>query len=138
MKKQWIVNHEDELKQVAAEFIEAANGKRIFAFYGQMGSGKTTFIKSLCSYIGVADEMSSPTYNIVNVYKAQEKIYHMDLYRLNNFEEVWAIGIEDYLLSGRYCFIEWPQLIIHLLPSTTVNVQIGILQNGSRIISINL
>ena len=138
MKKQWIVNHEDELKQVAAEFIEATNGKRIFAFYGQMGSGKTTFIKSLCSYIGVADEMSSPTYNIVNVYKAQEKIYHMDLYRLNNFEEVWAIGIEDYLVSGKYCFIEWPQLIIHLLPSTTVNVQIGILQNGSRIISINL
>ena len=136
MKKQWIVNHEDELKQVSAEFIEAANGKRIFAFYGQMGSGKTTFIKSLCSYIGVADEMSSPTYNIVNVYKAKEKIYHMDLYRLNNFEEVWAIGIEDYLLSGRYCFIEWPEKAPQLFDDTVLRFEIEKIDETKRRISL--
>lgn len=133
----WKINQIDQLTVIAEAILQLANNCHVFVFEGEMGSGKTTLIKAMCEKLGVKDSVTSPTYSIVNEYKAVQKMYHMDLYRLHNFEEVWAIGIEEYLNSGSYCFIEWPQLIIHLLPSNTAYVQIQILQNGERIITLN-
>lgn len=136
MRNQIIIKTTEGLEAAAQWLIQNYGQEKIFAFYGEMGSGKTTFISAICKNLGVAHQVSSPTFSIVNEYHGSSKIYHMDLYRLNNFEEVWAIGIEEYLLSGNYCFIEWPQLIIHLLPSNTVNVQISVLENNERLITI--
>ncbi len=102
-------------------------GARVFAFYGGMGAGKTTFIKALCAVLGVADIVQSPTFSIVNEYKttAGDSIYHFDFYRIKKTGEVFDIGYEDYLYSGSYCFMEWPELIESLLPDDAVKVRIS-------------
>ena len=99
----------------------------MFAWYAQMGAGKTTLIKEICRQLGSSDHFSSPTYSIVNEYRISEqtKIYHIDLYRLKDVEEALSIGIEDYLYSNYYCFVEWPELVEHLLPEDTVKVTIN-------------
>lgn len=96
----------------AKELIDFAQQEKVFLFNGEMGAGKTTFIKSLCLYLGVTDSMSSPTYSIVNEYHTSPsgKIYHFDLYRLKNERELFDIGFEEYIDSGFYNFIEWPEL----------------------------
>ena len=108
-----------ELPELSNAILQFSEGRKVFAFHGEMGSGKTTIIKQLCSQLGSQDNFSSPSYSIVNEYLiegSREKIYHIDLYRLKNLEEALAIGIEDYITGESYCFIEWPDLIESLLP----------------------
>ena len=111
----------------ARALLESFPGSRVFAFYGGMGAGKTTFIKVICASLGVADIVQSPTFSIVNEYKttAGDSIYHFDFYRIKKTEEVFDIGYEDYLYSGSYCFMEWPELIESLLPDDAVKVRIS-------------
>lgn len=115
-----------ELAVIAKSLLGAWPGKRIFAFYGNMGAGKTTFIKEFCRQLGVETIVNSPTFAIVNEYLARsgQSIYHFDLYRLKNWEEMLDIGYEDYFFSGNYCLIEWPEKIENLLPADTVEVRI--------------
>jgi tRNA threonylcarbamoyladenosine biosynthesis protein TsaE len=116
-----------EIPALSEAILQHSEGKKIFAFHGEMGSGKTTIIKGICSLLGSHDNFSSPSYSIVNEYLAEatnEKIYHIDLYRLKDLDEALAIGIEDYITGKNYCFIEWPELIVPLLPANVVNVSI--------------
>ena len=109
----------------------------IFALYGKMGAGKTTFVKALCEELGVSDVISSPTFAIVNEYRSDETgelIYHFDFYRIKKLSEVYDMGYEDYFYSGALCFIEWPELVEELLPGDAVKVTIEELEDGSRVI----
>lgn len=111
----------------AAELIAFAGAERVFFFEAPMGAGKTTFIKSLCTRLGVVDTMSSPTYSVVNEYAMQDggRVYHFDLYRLKSSQELMEIGFEEYLGSGNYLFIEWPELAIPLTGShVKVNIEV--------------
>ena len=124
-----LVFHEasqSDLFEVAKTFLEKAGNKRIWLFKGEMGSGKTTFIKALGEALGVTDNMSSPTFSIVNEYLAMEdeKVYHFDFYRIKNDAEAYDIGAEEYFYSGNYCFIEWPDKIPALIPAERVEVSI--------------
>lgn len=127
--------HCSELKSVARKFIDQMGDHRVFAFYGAMGVGKTTFIKAVCQELGVAETVASPTFAIINEYKdvKGEPIYHFDFYRINKLEEVFDFGYEEYLYSGHLCFIEWPELVEQILPENTVKVSIQETENGSRI-----
>ncbi|MDR1882163.1 MAG: tRNA (adenosine(37)-N6)-threonylcarbamoyltransferase complex ATPase subunit type 1 TsaE [Prevotella sp.] len=124
----------DNIDQAAADFIKAMGDNTVFAFRGEMGAGKTTFIKAICKKLGVSDTINSPTFAIVNEYRSysDELIYHFDFYRINKVEEAFDFGYEDYFYSGSLCFIEWPELIEDLLPSDTVNVSIKALEDGTR------
>lgn len=115
-----------DLNKVAKDFIERAGNRRVWLLYGEMGSGKTTFIKDLCSQLGVADVMSSPTFSIVNEYltRSNTKVFHFDFYRIKNEAEAYDIGAEEYFYSGNYCFVEWPEKIPSLIPSEHVEVSI--------------
>jgi tRNA threonylcarbamoyladenosine biosynthesis protein TsaE len=121
-----IIKTEADLFPAAKQLIAANPSGRIFAFYGSMGAGKTTFIKVICQVLGVADIVQSPSFSIINEYITEtgESIYHFDFYRIRNTSEVFDIGYEDYLYSGRYCFLEWPELIESLLPEDTIHVRI--------------
>ncbi|MCR4921520.1 MAG: tRNA (adenosine(37)-N6)-threonylcarbamoyltransferase complex ATPase subunit type 1 TsaE [Bacteroidaceae bacterium] len=114
--------------------------RKVFAFYGAMGAGKTTFIKALCEALGVEDVVTSPTFAIVNEYRnAQgEPIYHFDFYRIHRLSEAYDIGCEEYFQSGHLCLIEWPQLVEDALPDETVNVTIEELPDGARRLSLAL
>ena len=103
----------DELEKVASQLLKAYPDERIFYFKGELGAGKTTLIKSLCNLLSVSEGLSSPTFSIINEYETADKkiVYHADLYRLKNIDEAKAIGLDEYLDSGNYCFIEWPELI---------------------------
>ena len=121
----------DELPDVAKLLIEFAGESKQFAFYAPMGAGKTTFIKVICLALGINDELSSPTYSIVNEYQTQNgKAYHFDFYRLKNTSELFDIGIEDYLNSGNYCFFEWPELVQELLDKNHVKIYIAMEGNN--------
>jgi tRNA threonylcarbamoyladenosine biosynthesis protein TsaE len=128
-----------ELNRIAEKFLDAHPADRLFAFYGSMGSGKTTFIKALCEVLQVADYVTSPTFALVNVYERsnQQEIYHFDLYRIKSINELYDLGYEEYFFSDEYCFIEWPELIEPLLPLNTVKVSIVETGNGNRIIESN-
>jgi tRNA threonylcarbamoyladenosine biosynthesis protein TsaE len=123
----------DELKPIASALIEYHNNKRIFAFHGEMGAGKTTFIKSICEILEVTDTVSSPTFAIVNEYLTANfgSVYHFDLYRIKSWNEMLEIGYEDYFYSGNYCLLEWPEKIVNLLPEETVHVDISVSNDGS-------
>jgi len=125
-----------EINHIAAKFIKAHPADRIFAFYGEMGAGKTTFIKALCEEMQVLDYVTSPTFALINEYKTENDrtIFHFDFYRINNLNEAYDFGYEDYFYSGDYCFIEWPELIEPLLPSIAIKVTIKEIENGIRII----
>ena len=128
----------EEYPQAAREFIRFMKKGRIFAFYGKMGSGKTTFIKSICEELGVEDTINSPTFAIVNEYASNiGPVYHFDFYRIKNQAEVMDLGFEDYAYSGNLCLMEWPQLIEDLLPDNTVNVHITETGNGTRTVTID-
>lgn len=126
-----------EYPQAAAEFIRAIGDRRIFAFYGKMGVGKTTFIKSLCDELGVTDTVNSPTFAIVNEYADGngEPIYHFDMYRIKSVAELYNLGYEDYFYNGALCLIEWPELAEELLPEDTVKVSIVEEEDGTRTIT---
>jgi tRNA threonylcarbamoyladenosine biosynthesis protein TsaE len=126
----------NEINHIAGKFLEAHPADRIFAFYGQMGAGKTTFIKALCEQMHVVDYVTSPTFALVNEYRTAESksIFHLDFYRIKNIQEAFDIGYENYFSSGEYCFIEWPELIETLLPPITVKVNIRETENKKRVI----
>jgi tRNA threonylcarbamoyladenosine biosynthesis protein TsaE len=129
----------DQLPQVAQAFLTATAPTRVFAFYGAMGAGKTSFIKALCQTLGVEDVINSPTFAIINEYALPEgdAVYHFDFYRINTLEEAYDLGYEEYFYSGRYCFIEWPEKIESLLPETCLRVDIEELPDGSRRLTFN-
>ncbi|MCQ2213292.1 MAG: tRNA (adenosine(37)-N6)-threonylcarbamoyltransferase complex ATPase subunit type 1 TsaE [Bacteroidaceae bacterium] len=130
------INNIDEIAIAAQEFIDQMGDNTIFAFYGKMGAGKTTFIKAVCEALGVTDVINSPTFAIVNEYEAGngDSIFHFDFYRIKKEQEVLDIGYEDYVYSGCLCFMEWPELIEDLLPEETVKVTIEEAEDGTRLI----
>jgi tRNA threonylcarbamoyladenosine biosynthesis protein TsaE len=116
----------EDLDTVAEALINLAGNLRVWIFFGEMGSGKTTLIKSLCRHVGVSDTMSSPTFSIVNEYLTSDdaRIFHFDFYRIKNEEEAYDIGTDEYFYSGNYCFVEWPEKIPSLIPDAYVKVSI--------------
>ncbi|HRW62161.1 MAG TPA: tRNA (adenosine(37)-N6)-threonylcarbamoyltransferase complex ATPase subunit type 1 TsaE [Bacteroidales bacterium] len=127
-----------DLNIVASKFLRLMRDKKVFAFFGPMGVGKTTFIKALCNEMGVVEIVTSPTFALVNEYQTGngETIYHFDFYRIHKIEEVYDFGYEDYFFSGNYCFIEWPDKIAEILPDNIVYVQMVENEDGSRSINI--
>lgn len=130
------INSLNNIDKAAQEFVNAMNGRTVFAFYGKMGAGKTTFIKALCNALGVTDMVNSPTFSIVNEYIDGEgnSIYHFDFYRIKRLSEAYDIGFEDYVYSGNLCLMEWPELVEELLPDDVVRVTIEEQADGSRVI----
>jgi tRNA threonylcarbamoyladenosine biosynthesis protein TsaE len=124
----------DNIRAAAREFIQNMGDAHVFAFYGKMGAGKTTFVKAICEELGVEDVITSPTFAIINEYEGDETIYHFDFYRIKKLEEVYDMGYEDYFYSGALCFIEWPELIEEILPDDAVRVSITEQQDGSRLV----
>lgn len=130
------IENTDSLQSVAAEFIRTYPECRIFAFTGELGSGKTTFIKALCRELGVTDLVSSPSFAIIHEYQSEQygKLYHFDFYRMEKLEEAFDIGYEDYFYSGNYCFIEWADKAEPLIPSGAIHIHISVSENSGRIL----
>ncbi len=128
----------NSIHNVAKEFLTKYKYHKIIAFYGEMGAGKTTFIKALCRAMNVEDDVTSPSFAIINEYRTKtgETIFHFDFYRLKNIEEALDIGYEEYIYSGNYCFMEWPEKIAPLLPDNRLDVTIKETDKGKRIISV--
>ncbi|MCG8340619.1 MAG: tRNA (adenosine(37)-N6)-threonylcarbamoyltransferase complex ATPase subunit type 1 TsaE [Cytophagales bacterium] len=125
-KKVLSSNHLKDVRDVAQEIISYAGEQKIWLFEGEMGIGKTTLIKAVCAELGVEDNVTSPTFSLVNEYETQagDYVYHFDFYRINNENEAWAIGCETYFYSGCYCFIEWPTKIATLIPEKHLEIMI--------------
>lgn len=133
-----LIKDKQHLSSSAKQLLKNYGDKKIFAFYGSMGAGKTTIIKAICASLGAVDIVSSPTFTLVNEYKTSggESIFHIDFYRIKKQEEVYDFGIEEYLTGDSYCFMEWPELIEELLPPETVIVRISVDDQEQRILSI--
>ena len=129
-----------DLEKVGSELMQTAGRLSVFVFHGDMGSGKTTFIKAICKFLGVEETMSSPTFSIVNEYQTTENktLYHFDFYRIKNETEAYDIGVEEYFDSGHYCFVEWPEKIPTLLPLRYAEVFIKISNNTQRTIAFSI
>ena len=136
MELNFEINNENELDYISKEIIEKFKSK-VFLFYGEMGVGKTAFIKSICKHLNVLDVVSSPTFSIVNQYvnDQDEFMYHFDFYRTNNKNEIFDIGYEEYLFSDSFCFIEWPERLDNLLPNKYLEIKMK-LRDGNRVIRI--
>mgnify|MGYP003503099378 CR=1 FL=1 len=144
----YLVNEQGE-EVAATDILEKCGDRRVFAFNGNMGAGKTTFIKQLCEAMGTEDIVNSPTFAIVNVYEVEargekqeamgrkEEVYHFDCYRIKDIREAMDMGTEEYLYSGNYCFIEWAEMIEPLLPDDLVTIDIEVMENGDRLLRIN-
>ena len=137
------INSLDSIREAARQFIDGIGQHRVFAFYGSMGAGKTTFVKAICEELGVDDVITSPTFAIINEYALGSNllpdvssVYHFDFYRIKKLEEVYDMGYEDYFYSGALCFIEWPELIEELLPEDAVKVSIKENPDGSRTVEV--
>jgi tRNA threonylcarbamoyladenosine biosynthesis protein TsaE len=132
------LNSLEKINETAQEFINQIGTNTVFAFNGKMGTGKTTFIKSICETMGVKETVNSPTFSIVNEYEAADGriIYHFDCYRINKIQEALDLGAEEYIYSGNLCFIEWSENIAPILPDSLVNVDIEEMENGTREINI--
>ena len=127
----------DTIRESAREFVANMGQASVFAFYGKMGAGKTTFVKAICEELGVEDVITSPTFAIVNEYQSTKMggpIYHFDFYRIKKLDEVYDMGYEDYFYSGAPCFLEWPELIEEILPNDAVKVTITEQEDGTRIV----
>ena len=127
----------DTIRETAREFVANMGQASVFAFYGKMGAGKTTFVKAICEELGVEDVITSPTFAIVNEYQSTKTggpIYHFDFYRIKKLDEVYDLGYEDYFYSGAPCFLEWPELIEEILPNDAVKVTITEQEDGTRIV----
>ena len=136
MELNFEINNENELDFISKEIFEKFKSK-VFLFYGEMGVGKTAFIKSICKHLNVIDVVSSPTFSIVNQYvnDQDEFMYHFDFYRTNNKNEIFDIGYEEYLFSDSFCFIEWPERLDNLLPNKYLEIKMK-LRDGNRLIRI--
>jgi ATPase, YjeE family len=135
-----IIDKKENIRVAAAHFISLIDDNTVFAFKGNMGAGKTTFIKAVCEELGVEDVINSPTFSIINEYRSEstgELIYHFDFYRINKISEAYDMGIEDYFYSGALCFIEWPEKIQQLLPENTVFISIEENPDSSRSLTIH-
>lgn len=138
MPKELIVKDVQALEKASKKILNTFEGRKVFTLTGDLGAGKTTFTQAICRHLGVQENVTSPTFSLVNEYtyldeKGNELLFrHLDLYRLKNIEEALDIGIEDYLYDGNYCFIEWPEIIGPLLPEETVKINISILRDSSR------
>lgn len=132
------INNLNDIPEAAQRFADQMGDNKVFAFYGDMGAGKTTFIKAICEVLGVKETITSPTFAIVNEYKSGsgDPIFHFDFYRINKLEEAYDFGYEDYFYSGNVCFIEWPELIEPILPLDIVEVAIREAENGSRVVEV--
>ena len=131
------INSLADINEAAKQFIENMGDGKVFAFYGKMGAGKTTFIKAICEELGVDDVITSPTFAIVNEYQSAttgDSIYHFDFYRIKKLEEVYDMGYEDYFYSDSLCFLEWPELIDDLLPEDATKVTIEATDDGGRVV----
>lgn len=139
MHKSFFINYENELSDLAKELLNLSEGKRIFTFEGNLGSGKTAFIKRLCAQLNVIDQVNSPTFPIINEYLRLngETVYHFDFYRINKLEEVFDLGCEDYFNNKHYCFIEWPEKVFELIPEDAIQIRI-LQENSQRIFNIAL
>jgi len=128
------INDTNHLNQAAVKFLEFFNKPGIFAFYGDMGAGKTTFIQALCSVLDVEDIVSSPTFSLVNEYRTNDNdlVFHFDFYRIETIDEVYDFGYEEYFYQNCYIFIEWPELIEELLPENAIRIRINVLPDNSR------
>ncbi|KGN82142.1 ATP/GTP hydrolase [Porphyromonadaceae bacterium COT-184 OH4590] len=128
----------NNIDEVAKEFVDNIGNAKIFAFYGEMGAGKTTFITAICRALGVVEPITSPTFAIVNEYEAEGNsiVYHFDCYRLETLQDALNIGIEEYFADGNICLIEWAENIESLLPRETVKVRIRVLENDDRIVNV--
>ena len=131
------INSRDTIHEAAKEFIKGMGDGKVFAFYGKMGAGKTTFIKALCEVLGVKDVITSPTFAIINEYTDgnDNPIYHFDFYRIKKLEEVYDMGYEDYFYSGNLCLLEWPELVEDVLPENVIKVTIEEQPDGSRLLT---
>lgn len=135
-KHEIIIAGVEEIDTKAKEFLSKIGKNRVMAFYGDMGAGKTTFIKGLCNALNVVDEVTSPTFAIVNEYctSSDIKVFHFDLYRIKKEEEIFDFGYEEYVYSGQYCMIEWPEMAESHIPETALKVFITIDKKGRRIL----
>lgn len=134
------INSLTELASAAQNFVSITKGHKKFAFYGPMGSGKTTLIKAICKVLGANDIVTSPTFSLVNEYETNrgELLYHFDLYRINNINELFDIGYEEYFFSDHYVFIEWAEKAESLLPDSTIRIELEEINPNKRIIYISL
>lgn len=134
------IKNKKGLRAAAARLLDLTEGKKILAFYGSLGAGKTTIIKALCNLLGASDITSSPSFTLVNEYLTEDgkSIYHIDFYRIKNTEEVFDIGLEEYLFGVSYCFLEWPEVVEELLPPGTVRINIKVGKSEERILEIAL
>ena len=137
MKHQLEITSETELVVAAKKILETTH-KKVWLFTGEMGAGKTTFIKTICKLLGVSDDMSSPSFSIVNEYAAGKNgfVYHFDLYRMKSINELREIGFDEYVFSGKYCFVEWPQVLNSGYDDVAVNVLIAV-EGNKRVITWN-
>lgn len=128
----------DKISEAAAQFVSKMGDRKVYVFYGKMGAGKTTFIKSVCETLGVTDVINSPTFAIVNEYEdgKGEPIYHFDFYRINKEEEAYDFGYEDYFYSNNVCFIEWPEMVQNLIPEDAIEVHITENEDGTRTVTV--
>ncbi len=135
---QYKVNSLEDLPKVAEQFMRDFSEHRLFALIGEMGAGKTTFVKAICDYLGVEDAVSSPTFSIVNEYTTAQNdtLFHFDFYRLNDEQEALDFGVEEYFDSREFCFMEWTEKIPSLLPKESVEVKIEEIDGGVRLITV--
>lgn len=131
---EWIITNIDELEESARKVLQVAGERRVVAFSGEIGAGKTTLIQRICAALGVREKVTSPTFALANVYVAagEETVFHLDLYRLRSEQEALDMGIEEYIHGDTYCFIEWPELIQDLLPIDTLYISIELIENSHR------
>jgi tRNA threonylcarbamoyladenosine biosynthesis protein TsaE len=132
------IKDKKHIETAARHLLKLAGGKKIFAFYGAMGSGKTTLIKVICHLLGAVDTVSSPTFTLVNEYRTEsgDPLYHIDFYRIRKKEEVFDFGIEEYLTGDAWCFMEWPELVEDILPQDMVKIRITVGDSQERILDI--
>ncbi len=137
--KQFVIDDLKHINSVADQFLKAFPNPAVFCFYGSMGAGKTTFIQALCEKLHVVDVVNSPSFAIVNEYKREEgdSVYHFDFYRLKEEEEAYDLGYEDYFYSDSYCFVEWPEKIESLLPTSRYDVHVEVLEDMTRSVTVD-
>jgi tRNA threonylcarbamoyladenosine biosynthesis protein TsaE len=134
---EFIIESLENINEVAKAFLDKYSGNKVIAMYGDMGVGKTTFVKAVCRTLGMEDEASSPSFSIVNEYRGENKtIYHFDFYRINEPEEAYDFGYEEYFYSGNMCFVEWPEKIDSLMPEDALVMKFTEREDGVRIIDV--